>query len=99
MKKSIFAIALAIILILSLALFTGCQDTSGELLERQDAKRIALERAGINEEDVWDLEVDLDKEWGVLLYEVSFDSGTLEYEYKIDAHSGKILSERTERDR
>ena len=97
MKKTIFAVAIATFLIL--ALFTGCQDTSGERLDRESAKLIALDHANISVENARDLEIDLDREWGVLLYEVSFEAGRLEYEYEIDAYSGEILFERAMRDR
>ena len=97
MKKTIFAVAIATFLIL--ALFTGCQDTSGERLDRESAKLIALDHANISVENTRDLEIDLDREWGVLLYEVSFEAGSLEYEYEIDAYSGEILFERATRDR
>ena len=99
MKKSIFIVAFAILLILSLALFTGCQDRSGERLEREKAKLIALSDAGVQSENVRDLEIELDKEWGVILYDITFESGGFEYEYEIDAYSGEILFERSERDR
>ncbi len=97
MKKTIFAVAVATFLIL--ALFTGCQDTSGERLDRERAKLIALDHSNISVENARDLEIDLDKEWGVLRYEITFESGGFEYEYEIDAYSGEILFERSERDR
>ena len=46
-----------------------------------------------------DLEAELDREWGTLLYEVSFESGGVEYEYEIKATDGEIRSHRAERDR
>lgn len=57
-----------------------------------DAKKAALGDAGIDESGISDLEIDLDRENGNLIYEVEFKSGTDEYEYKIDAQSGKVIS-------
>lgn len=63
-----------------------------------EAKRIAFEDAGVNEEDVYGLETDVDLEGNRRYYEIDFKSGNYEYEYEIDAESGKILKKNRERD-
>lgn len=64
-------------------------------ISRDEAKKIALNHAGLKDTDVRGLEVELDFERGAYEYEVSFESGKYEYDYKIDAISGKIkLSEK-----
>lgn len=62
------------------------------------AKNAAFQHAGIKASDAWDVEVDLDTENGKLVYEVSFDAGGYDYDYEIDAYSGKVLRSEKERD-
>ena len=61
-----------------------------EKISREEAKKIALDHAGLKEADVRGLEVELDFEKGAYEYEVSFESGKYDYDYDIDAVSGKI---------
>lgn len=61
-------------------------------------KKIALEHAGVKESAARDLEVELDKEGTKVYYEVTFESGGYDYEYDIDAYTGKILHREKERD-
>ena len=63
---------------------------SAEKISREKAKSIALSQAGLKEADVRGLEIELDNEKGVLVYEVSFESGKYEYDYDIDAYTGAI---------
>ena len=62
------------------------------------AKAIALSHAGISESAARDMEVEPDDEDGVPVYEVSFKSGGMEYDYEIHAVSGEILKHEAERD-
>ena len=62
------------------------------------AKSIALEHAGLSESAVYDMEVEPDDEDGVPVYEVSFRSGNVEYDYEIHAATGEILKHEAERD-
>lgn len=55
------------------------------------AKRIALSHASLAETAVFDLDCELDYEYGRMVYEVDFDANGAEYEYEIDAKSGDIL--------
>ncbi len=55
------------------------------------AKNIALAHAELQESAVTKLEVSLDRDDGKVTYEVDFKKGKTEYEYEIDAVSGKIL--------
>lgn len=59
-------------------------------ISKAEAKRIALNHAGLKEAEVRGLEVELDFEKGAYEYEVSFESGNYDYDYDIDAVSGKI---------
>lgn len=62
------------------------------------AKSIALNHAGVKQDAVYDMEVELDEEDGILVYEVEFKSGNMEYSYEIDAASGAVLKHESERD-
>ena len=56
-----------------------------------DAKKAALTHAGVNEDDVRFVKVEMDKDDGVIVYEVEFLVGNKEYDYEIDASNGKVL--------
>lgn len=55
------------------------------------AKAIALEHAGLDESEVKRLTTERDYDDGRLEYEVEFFAGGAEYDYTIDAGSGRIL--------
>ena len=62
------------------------------------AKSIALNHAGVSENEAYDMEIELDDEDGTLVYEVEFKSGGMEYSYEINATTGAILKHETEID-
>ena len=62
------------------------------------AKSIALNHAGVSESKAYDMDIELDKEDGKLVYEVEFKSGGMEYDYEIDAATGTILQQEAEKD-
>ncbi len=62
------------------------------------AKSIALNHAGVSENQAYDMEIELDDEDGTIVYEVEFQSGNMEYDYEIDAASGAILKHEAEID-
>lgn len=51
----------------------------------------ALKDAGATKAQVTDLEVDMDYEGGKMVYEVEFELENRDYDYEIDAATGKIL--------
>lgn len=55
------------------------------------AKKIALQDAGLNESNVDFLETETDYNDGRKLYEIEFGSDGREYDYEIDAQTGRIL--------
>ena len=58
-----------------------------------EAKRIALQRAGLTEQDkVVFTTAKLDNDDGMMLYDIEFYLGDKEYEVDIDATNGKILT-------
>ena len=72
--------------------------SASSLIPESKAAQIALNHAGLKKADVREFECELDYEKGVRVYEVSFDYGKYEYDYDIDAASGKILRSYKERD-
>lgn len=55
------------------------------------AKSVALEHAGLAAQDATFVTVELDRDDGVAVYEVEFYSGNTEYDYEINAKTGKVL--------
>lgn len=51
----------------------------------------ALTHAGLSSNDVREVEVDLDYEYGMMVYEVEFECGSVEYEYGIAATDGSVI--------
>ena len=62
------------------------------------AKAAALKHAGLTEGSIRELDMELDREDGVLVYEIEFKANGYEYEYTIDAATGKILAQERELD-
>lgn len=57
-----------------------------------DAKESALRHAGLDKSQVTDVEIDLDRDNGSLVYEVNFKSGDTEYDYEINGQTGDVIS-------
>ncbi len=55
------------------------------------AKEIALEHAGFTAADVVGIQVEMDYEHGVMVYEVDFYADAYEYDYDINAETGEIV--------
>lgn len=65
--------------------------SKGTTITLKKAKQIALKKAGLAEKDgIWKKEK-TDQEDGRMVYELKFISKKMEYEFEIDAESGKIL--------
>ena len=62
------------------------------LLTKEEAEKIALEHAGLSANQVQKLRTELDYERGKPEYEVDFHVDRIEYDYEIDAKTGKIIS-------
>lgn len=61
-------------------------------ITQEEAKSLALKHAGLAEGDVTFMQVHLDRDDGRMEYDIEFYSKDREYDYEIDALSGKILS-------
>lgn len=66
-------------------------NNAGTMLSPEQAKAIALANASLKANQVTFSKVKLDNEDGLQVYEVKFTSGNMEYEYEIDAISGRII--------
>lgn len=72
--------------------------TGSSYIGTAQAKSIALEHAGLSESQVMVTKAALDRDDGVMVYEIEFRQGRTEYEYKIDAQSGAILEHEMDQD-
>ena len=78
---------------------SAAQPTSSGDIGHAKAKSIALNHASVSESKAYDMEIELDEEDGMLVYEVEFKSGGMEYSYEINAATGAIVKQETELDR
>ena len=76
----------------------GTSSQNTETIGKEKAKEIALRHAGISASAAKKLKCELDRENGKLIYEVEFKTDGYEFEYTIDAGTGKILHVEKERD-
>lgn len=65
---------------------------SKSYIGKNAALTAALKAAGLNKNQVKNIEVKLDNEDGVMVYEVEFDRGYDEYDYDINAKTGAVVS-------
>ena len=68
------------------------QDMNSKYIGIDKAKSLALENAGKKSSDVNFTKAKLERDDGVWKYEIEFVVGATEYEYDIDAISGKVIS-------
>lgn len=62
----------------------------GASLTREEALAIALADVDLAESDVFDIDVELDRQKGVQVYEVDFETADMDFDYTIDAATGEI---------
>lgn len=67
------------------------------VISRDEAKNIAFNHAGVDESLVTECEIELDDDDGKLIYEVEFETAEYEFEYDIDAKTGKIIKSEREK--
>lgn len=72
--------------------------SSGQEIAVEAAKKIALERAGIDEASATFIKADLDMDDGRLEYDVEFYSNGTEYEVSVDAYTGEITEYSSEKE-
>lgn len=69
-----------------------------KLISKAEAKKKALSHAGVNEADIREYEIELDRKGNVIVYEIEFKSGKYEYSYDINAQNGKVVKSEKEFD-
>ena len=74
--------------------------SSSKYISRDKALQTALNNLNISKNSIYDLDIELENKvrYKKVVYEVSFDYNNYEYEYYIDATSGKILDSFKSRD-
>lgn len=73
-------------------LTVGCGAKKESGLTVGEVRAIVLENAGVSEQDVRFVRIQLDSDHDGAHYEVEFLCGTAEYDYKVDAGTGEILT-------
>ena len=71
---------------------------STDYIGEEAAKKAAFDHAELNEADVWELKCSLEREDGVMVYDISFETEGYDYDYEINAASGEIVKHEKERD-
>ncbi len=84
------------------AFIAGTSDTTGittdSYISVDEAKAIALEKAGLTMSDVTFQKAMLERDDGILIYEIEFYQGQTEHECTINAETGAILEYSTDID-
>lgn len=75
---------------ISIRTASSASAASSDSITKSKAKSIALNHAGVSAANADFIRVELDYDDGIKVYEIEFDAGDFEYEYEINAKSGKI---------
>lgn len=62
-----------------------------DLIPADKAKQAALDHAGIQAADAKNIKCELDRDDGTVRYEIEFDGDGYEYDYEVDATTGKVI--------
>lgn len=92
MKKAVLAVLIFALVVAVCACAFGDSKKNGE----KAALKAALEDAGFIPDEVTDIDIEYEKTPSSAWYEVDFESGRTDYEYRIDAYTGEILSATTD---
>ncbi len=85
-----FFLKCLLIFTMSLAMLTGCMKNQ---ISREEAEESVLVHAGLTKEQVTVVKNEKEIENGKMIYEIEFYTEDFrEYDYKIDASTGEILS-------
>lgn len=75
---------------------TPAASNSNDIISKEKAKSIALQDANLKESEISKFHIELDRDDGIRKYDIEFHSGQQEYDYEIDAQSGKIIEKDVE---
>lgn len=73
------------------------KDNTSVKLSEKEAKKKAFEAAGVKEKEATNLQVEQDFDDATPTYDIEFTKDQTEYSYTIDANTGDILEESTEK--
>ena len=93
MKKALIIVLVLLIIGALIGGFFIYRHTSSTI-GRKAAIEIALQDAGIDRANAYDIDADYEHGW----YEVNFETAQGEFEYRIDGRTGEILSQNRDRD-
>ena len=81
------------ILVLNLIFAFGCSKNEKNYISQKEAMDIALKDASVTKEDAVFVKTEADRDDGRKVYEIEFfTNDNVEYDYEIDAKTGKIIS-------
>lgn len=86
---------LVIVLVLSVVL-SGCVFGGEKKVGKDAAFQTALADVGLAQSQVVDIDIEYERDRYSAWYEVDFEHSGIEYEYKINAYTGEIISARTD---
>ena len=66
---------------------------------KDETKAVALAHAGVNEADIRNYKVEVDKERNGTVYEIEFYANNYEYDYIVNAETGKVVHSEVEKER
>lgn len=69
---------------------TTARQSNGAAITLEEAKAIALEKAGVSESDATFTETSFEYDDSIAVYQIGFISGTMEYEIEVNANTGAI---------
>lgn len=70
----------------------------GSYISKETAKNTALAHAGVSAANAKHMEIELDEEDGIMVYDIEFVAGGIEYSYEIDAATGAVREYESEAD-
>ena len=73
-------------------------NSTNNYITKEEALNIALKNINISRNNIYDVNVELDFKYNTTVYEIDFNYKNYEYEFYINATSGKILHSFRERD-
>ena len=76
---------------------TAASSDTEELIGKDKAKQVAFDHAGVKSSDAKNVKCELDRDDGTVHYDVDFDANGYEYDYEINAATGKVLKSEKER--
>ena len=69
---------------------------SGKYITLDEAKSIVFKNVNAKEDNIFNLDIEFDYDDGIMVYDIEFDYNDKEYDYEINAISGKIIKSKIE---